>query len=116
MLAVAKADFDEDPDEESLIIETIKSIFEIDDDVLARLLSYAHSKTDSSQLTEFTDLVNQHYDTNDKRSLIDCLWRVALADGRVDLYEEQFIKRVAELIAVAADEVQASKARVSELQ
>ncbi len=116
MLAVAKADFDEDPNEESVIVNTIKSIFTIDDEVLQGLMTYAHARTDSSQLTEFTDLVNQHYDAQDKLALIDCLWQVALADGRIDLYEDQFISRVASLISVDKSAVQSSKDRASGTQ
>jgi uncharacterized tellurite resistance protein B-like protein len=113
MLAVAKSDFEEDPQEEAVIVSTVKSIFGINDDTMAELLKYAHSTTDNSNLSEFTDLVNLHYDDNDKITLTDCLWRVAIADGRIDHFEEQFIASVAKLIGVSEAQVQASKQRVS---
>ena len=113
MLAVAKADFDEDPEEELVVVETIRSLFDIDDETLDRLLIYAHMGTDSSNLSELTDLVNIHYDRSDKLALMDCLWRVAFADGRIDHYEEQFITQVSELIDLSKAEVDASRERTS---
>jgi uncharacterized tellurite resistance protein B-like protein len=99
-----------------VIVETIKSIFSINDKVLQGLMAYANATTDSGPLSEFTDIVNQHYDSDDKLALLDCLWRVAIADGRVDLYEEQLIARVAGLIGISDNDLRASKARVSERQ
>lgn len=113
MLAVAKSDFKEDPEEVAVIANTVKSIFDISDETMDELLAFAHSTTDTSHLSEFTDLVNEHYDDRDKIMLTDCLWQVAVADGRIDHFEEQFIAGVAKLIDVSAAEVQASKKRVS---
>jgi uncharacterized tellurite resistance protein B-like protein len=73
MLAVAKADFDEDPEEELVVVETIRTLLEIDDETLDQLLIYAHTRKDSHDLPEFTDLVNRHYDYDDKQALLDCL-------------------------------------------
>ncbi|HAK52765.1 MAG TPA: hypothetical protein DCM54_12810 [Gammaproteobacteria bacterium] len=111
MLALAKADFDEDPEEELVVVETIRSLLDIDDETLDQSLIYAHTKTDSIDLKEFTDLVNTHYDKDDKIALIDCLWKVAFADGRLDHYEEQFITKVSSHIEVSND-VAASKERM----
>ena len=113
MLALAKADFDEDPEEELVVVETIRSLLDIDDETLDQLLIYAHTKTDSTDLKEFTDLVNTHYDKDDKIALLDYLWKVAFADGRLDHYEEQFITKVASHIDVSDDDVAASKERMA---
>lgn len=113
MLAVAKSDFDEDPEEELVVLETIRSLLEINDETLDQLLIYAHTRTDSHDLTEFTDLVNHHYDDDDKQALLDCLWRVAYVDGRIDHYEEQFIVKVATHINLSEFDVAASKERMA---
>lgn len=113
MLAVAKADFDEDPEEELFVVETIRALLEIDEETLDQLLIYAHTRTDSHDLSEFTDLVNRHYDDDDKQALLDCLWRVAYADGRIDQYEEQFIIKVATEINLTESDVTASKERMA---
>ncbi len=113
MLAVAKADFDEDPNEETMVVTTLRTLFNIDDQTVKGLLEYAHAMTDAQQITEFTDLVNQHYDENDKLELITCLWRVAFADGRIDHFEQQIISRVARLIDVSEADVLAGKDRAA---
>ena len=62
----------------------------------------------------FTQLVNEHYNYEDKEKLIENLWSVAYADGRLDRYEEQFIRKVAGLIHVAHGDF--IKAKVSVLE
>lgn len=42
------------------------------------------------------------YDTNGT-GMLRQIWQVALADGKVEKREEQFIHRIADLIGVSAD-------------
>ena len=95
------------------MVKTIRSTLDIDAETLDQLLIYAQTKTDSTDLKEFTDLVNTHYDKDDKIALLDCLWKVAFADCRLDYYEEQFITKAESHIDVSDDEVAASKERMA---
>ena len=109
LVTCAKADFVEDPDEQKLIVELLESKFDIDHDMIVSLMDYADEQTGVKGLQEFTNLVNEHYSADDKQLLVENLWRVAYADGRLDKFEEQFVSRVAFMIDVSADQVQASR-------
>jgi uncharacterized tellurite resistance protein B-like protein len=47
-----------------------------------------------------------------KIALLESLWRVAFADGRLDKYEEQFIRRIAGLINLPPSEFTKTKLRI----
>jgi uncharacterized tellurite resistance protein B-like protein len=56
---------------------------------------------DATDLFQFTQLINDQYSHEQKEGLIYAMWRVALADGKVQAIEDHIIRRVAGLIHVS---------------
>jgi uncharacterized tellurite resistance protein B-like protein len=52
----------------------------------------------SSDLFQFTTVLNSQWSETQRFELIVDLWRVAYADGRLDKYEDHRIRRVADLL------------------
>ena len=105
MVACSKADFDEDPEEEKAIIEILHETLKVSASTLESLLEMADAASEEENLTDITDLVNEYVCEADKHFLVENLWRVAYADGRLDKYEQLFIERIASLIQLTADDV-----------
>ena len=102
LIEVAKSDFDQDEMERALIFAMLKDTFELLESQLNELVSLADKATeDAHDIYQFTQLVNDAYSYGDKTQLIMNLWRVAFADGRIDRYEEQFIRKVCGLLHVS---------------
>lgn len=57
----------------------------------------AHAE-DATSLYEFTEQLNEKLDQAGKAEILESIWRVAFADGRIDKYEEHLIRRIAELL------------------
>ena len=53
---------------------------------------------DSHSLHPFLRRINRHFDPEQKAEILEDLWRVAFADGRLDKYEEYHIRRIADLL------------------
>lgn len=101
LIELARSDFDEDPMERALIIAMLRDTFDLDDAVIDELMALAGAATeDAHDVYQFTQLVNEHYEYADKIRLVENLWEVAYADGRLDRYEEQFIRKVSGLLHV----------------
>lgn len=49
---------------------------------------------------QFTSLVNKAYSQEQKTQLIKLLWQIAFADGHLDLNEEYFVRKIADLLYV----------------
>lgn len=112
LIACSKSDFEEDPDEEDVIVELLQKHFDVDEALLDELIGVADRMTSSASLEFFTDLVNKYYNQDAKLVLVEDLWRVAFADGRIDQYEDLFIGKVAGLISVDPEQVLALKSAV----
>ncbi len=113
MIELAKADFEEDDIERQLIIAMLRDTFDIEGEFLEELMQSAESgSADASDLFQFTTLINEHYDNEKKIALLENLWRVAYADGRLDKYEVTFIRKIAGLIHLAPSEFTKTKLRI----
>lgn len=113
MIELAKADFEEDDIERQLIIAMLRDTFDIDGEYLEQLMTTAEAASaDASDLFQFTSLINDHYNNEQKIELLENLWRVAYADGRLDKYEEQFLRKIAGLINLPPSEFTKTKLRV----
>lgn len=52
----------------------------------------------SVDLYRYTSVINQNYDVEQKLALLEKLWIVAYADGRIDRYEEHMLRKLADLL------------------
>ncbi len=113
LVEIALADFDSAPEEQQTILEIVRKFFDLDDAESETLLALAKSEHQAStDYFQFTRLINDHYAPAQKRSLIEGLWQVAFADGRLDRYEEHVIRRLADLLYVSHGDFIAAKHRV----
>ena len=49
---------------------------------------------------QFTSLIKDNFDAAQRLEIIEQLWEIALADGRIDHHEEHFIRKIADLLFV----------------
>lgn len=74
------------------------------------LIDLARDEQDgASSLHQFTQLVNDHCDTNEKFELMLGMWRIAYADDHLDKYEEYIVRKVSELIYISHSDFIRSK-------
>ncbi|WP_435105809.1 TerB family tellurite resistance protein [Arhodomonas sp. AD133] len=95
------------------IHEGIRQVFRLSDDETAELIELAdreaHEATDHF---EFTNLINEHFDYQQKCQVVELLWRVCLSDADMDRYEEQLVRKIAGLLFVEHRDYIAAKLRV----
>lgn len=101
LIEVSRADFDMGAEEKASIINTLRSTFGLSAAELDSLVKMAEEEVQqSTSLYQFTRLVNDFYDYEQKLSLISAMWQVAYADNNLDRYEEYLIRKVADLTHV----------------
>lgn len=86
-------------------LETLKKLlleqFELSAAELAELIELAEQQSnEATSLYQFTRLVNDHFNPDQKLQVIASMWKIAVADGNIDRYEDNIIRRVAELIYI----------------
>jgi uncharacterized tellurite resistance protein B-like protein len=91
-----------DKQEQQIIQQILETRFSLSQEEIETLLSLAHSEVrDATSLFQFTRLINDHFDVQEKRQLVENLWRVAFADNRLDKHEEALIRRISDLLYVS---------------
>lgn len=99
LIEVAVIDSHFDETELSAVRKVLESEFKIAASDIDSMISTARRESaDSTSMYQFTRLVNDHLDFDDKFSLITNMWRIAYADGHLDKYEEYIIRKVSDLI------------------
>ena len=102
LLEIAKADFERDASEEATIRQALQSQFNLSQADIDSLFADALVTGDEVvSLHSFVRTINEHCSDDDKTLLIEQMWRVAYADGRLDKYEDYNIRKIADLLYVS---------------
>ena len=109
MIACSKADMDEDPREKVVIRQILQDAFDISDHTVDRLLEFADTASEEAYLGEINQLINEQFTDRDKRFILEKLWYVAHADGRIADEELDFVNRVACDINMTAADVETAR-------
>lgn len=101
MVEVATVDERFDTAEREHVLEYVAERFGLSEPEAAALLDTAQREVDgSAQLYGVTAAIRNGFEYDERVALMESLWRVVLADGRVDPYEDQLLRRIAGLIYV----------------
>lgn len=99
LIEVCMADFNEDDAELKRISQLLESEFQLTQQQLDTLIALAkEEQQQATSLYDFTRLINDHYNPEQKYSLLQQLWIVAAADGEISKHEEHRIRRLADLL------------------
>jgi len=110
LIEIARADFDFDADEQRAIEAVLADTLGLQSEEIRELVQLATEESrEATSLHQFTRLVNETHSLEDKRRLMEQLWRVAFADGRIDRYEEQLLRRIADLLHLRHKEFMQAK-------
>jgi uncharacterized tellurite resistance protein B-like protein len=113
LLEVARADRVSEDLEMDAVELAIGRVFELSREEANELIDLAEVEVDeSTSHFGFTSLVKDQFSPAQKVQLVEMLWRVAVADGNVDKYEENLVRRIADLIYVPHRDFIAAKLRV----
>ena len=103
---IARSDGEISKDELSVLMEEIESISaKVGKDKFEILKIIEIYSKDSISFHEFIEDINNDYSKKEKHSLLKFMWKIAYADGKLDVDEERLIRRVADLIRIKDIEV-----------
>ena len=103
---IARSDGDISDDELSVLMEEIEKIaVKVKKDKSEILKIVEIYSKDSVSLHEFIEDINKYYLKDQKLKLLKFMWKIAYADGKLDVDEERIVRRVADLIKIKDIEV-----------
>ena len=110
LLEVAEADYADDPAETEAILRALEKELNLNRAEVSALLARAKSETEgATDLFPYTHLINQRCAREQKCAILTAMWRVAMADGNLDKYEDQLLRRVTNLLRLDHSDFIAAK-------
>ena len=110
LIEVAMADHVFDEREMQLLERQLQQKFALSDTQIHELIALARDESaQATSLHQFTTLIHQHCNPDEKFSLLVSMWQLALADDALNKYEEYIIRKVADLIYVSHAEFMRAK-------
>ncbi|MDH7605451.1 MAG: TerB family tellurite resistance protein [Melioribacter sp.] len=92
-LEIAKSDNHFSKEEYILFRKILKEMFNLNDEQLHELIDIAEERIIKSvSLYEFTDIINNHFNNDEKFELVKNLWKLIYADNVLNKYEEHLIR------------------------
>lgn len=106
LIEVVNADDDISIEESELLPQLLQTSLNIDHNQALELIDEAkQTQRQSTSLFQFTEQVNANFNLQQKQQLLLAMWKLAYADGHLCQYEDQIIRRTADLLYLKHSEL-----------
>ncbi|MBO9490868.1 TerB family tellurite resistance protein [Endozoicomonas sp. G2_1] len=109
---VMRADGHLDAEEKSKLNEIISDKFSLTAQETAEIIEESMALSDQAiDLYQFTSVINQHYNTEQRIEVVKLLWQLAYADQELAAIEQHTIRKISDLLHLRHSEyIQAKQA------
>ena len=115
MYEIMRADDTFEQAERDVFDQRMASIFHLTDEQHRSIAELATREAHhAADFVQFTRVINSEFDMDKKRDVLDALWTIAFADGKLDAHEEHLIRRIADLLHIPHSEFIQSKLRIQD--
>jgi len=113
LLEVANSDDEFSDIERDNIIQILEKDFELSDEYAKELMELSDKEREESiDLWHFTNLINEHYSIEEKIRIIEMVWKVIYADGKLDKYEDHLAHKLSNLLKLTHEQLIDAKLKV----
>lgn len=115
LVEVERADFAEDITENEQTLRLLRAHFDLSDEEAELLVAEARQTADhAASLQAFTRRLHESLRDDEKLAIVEMLWKVALADSRLDKHEDHLVRKIADLLYVSRSDLIRIRNRVKE--
>jgi uncharacterized tellurite resistance protein B-like protein len=104
-----------DSNEQQAVLSLLTDQFSLTSEQANALVDLASQERDqATDYFQFTSLINKQYTQDQKKQLIESLWKIAYVDGVLDMNEEYLVRKIADLLYVPHVDLIKTKLRVQD--
>lgn len=101
LIEITRADATVDAVEEQHVEALLREHTGLQDEALKQLIQEADTAVDEAvSLVDFSRVLVETLSLEERGEVVDMLWQVAYADGRIDRYEDYYVRKLADLLYV----------------
>ena len=113
LLEMANIDGEFSKEEQENIISMLKNNFQLSDEYVAELIKASEDELKGSiDLWQFTNLINENYSRDEKFNIIEMVWKIVYADGKLDKHEDYLVHKLGKLLRLSHKELIDVKVKV----
>ena len=113
LLEVANSDDEFSDIERDNIIQILEKDFKLSDEYAKELMELSDKEREESiDLWHFTNLINEHYSIEEKIKIIEMVWKVIYADGKMDKHEDHLAHKLSNLLKLTHKQLIDAKLKV----
>ncbi|HUG52226.1 MAG TPA: TerB family tellurite resistance protein [Vicinamibacteria bacterium] len=115
MVCVVRADHRSAADEHRVLERAIGHTLGLDPADAARIVRAAEERLgEEASFREFLELINAGCEHDEKKRVVESLWRIAFADAELQSHEEYLVRKVAEHLDLSPADLVETKIRARE--
>jgi len=112
-LEIANIDDEFSEEERDSILSILQSEYGISKESALELARRAMSELEGSiDMWRFTNLINENYTEAEKLRVVELLWRVVYADGKLEKHEDYLLHKLGSLLRLTHKQLIAEKLKV----
>lgn len=113
LLEMAGIDGEFDNAEREGILRILRDEYSLSDEDARDFAEAARKELEESiDLWRFTNAINEHYTEDEKIRVMELVWRIVYADGKLDRHEDYLIHKMANLLRLSHKQLIETKLRV----
>jgi uncharacterized tellurite resistance protein B-like protein len=99
LLEMTRVDFEIAPEERELVSRTVERVMGLNPEETAEILLLAEEQVKRSvPLHEFARLIDQEFSLEQKKAIVELMWRIAFSDAQILAQEEYLVRKVSTLL------------------
>jgi len=103
--------------ERERILSILKRNFDLSDEHATALLEASNEELKGSiDLWQFTNCINQNYSTEEKLRVVEMVWDLVYADGKLDKHEDYLVHKLATLLRLTHKQLIEAKMKVKKIE
>jgi uncharacterized tellurite resistance protein B-like protein len=113
LLEAAHADYECTDEELDHVVQTLQAEFGVTHEYARELLDLAHQeRSQAVDIWQFTNQINQEFSKDEKRAVLEGVWRIIYADGVLEKHEDQFIRKLTSLLRLSHKDMIDAKLKI----
>ncbi|HEY9097702.1 MAG TPA: TerB family tellurite resistance protein [Thiobacillus sp.] len=102
LMEVARLETTNAEQKRTLVAQMMREAFDLPEaDIAAMIDTFSRPENQLTSYFEPASLVNRHRTAASKAHFVEQLWRVAMVDGTIDMYEDHLVRKLSDLLYVS---------------
>ncbi len=115
MVTTAMHDGEFDEVEKDEILKLLGNFYNLNNDKLNKLFEASYELVDNANdIHQFTSKINSFLTDEEKIMIIEMIWKIVIADGRIDDYENALVRKISGLLYIDDFKVGEIKKKLSQ--